>query len=69
MGCRGADVARHCPGATTIDTMDQVLYDFTRQDRSGAERVAQAWAKVPPALSAGERQAAKARAAALLEQA
>ena len=48
--------------------MNQVLYDFTRQDRSGASCTAQAWAQVPAALSPSERVAAKARAAALLEQ-
>jgi quinolinate synthase len=48
--------------------MDQVLYDFTRQDRSGAGSTVQAWASVPAALSGAERAAAKARAASLLAQ-
>jgi quinolinate synthase len=47
--------------------MTQVLYDFTRQDASGASCTAQAWAQVPPALNTGERAAMKARAAALLK--
>ncbi|MBC7939454.1 MAG: quinolinate synthase NadA [Chitinophagaceae bacterium] len=46
--------------------MSQILYDFTRQDRSGASRTSQAWARVPAALSRDERAAAKAHAAALL---
>ena len=45
----------------------QVLYDFTRQDASGASCTAQAWARAPKALSASERAATKARAAALLK--
>ena len=45
----------------------QVLYDFTRQDASGASCTAQAWARAPKALSASERTATKARAAALLK--
>ena len=45
----------------------QVLYDFTRQDASGASCTAQAWARIPPVLNAGERSATKARAAALLK--
>ena len=48
--------------------MEQVLYDFTRQDRSGAGSVAHAWAKVPAPLTPAQRQATKARAAALLER-
>ena len=45
----------------------QVLYDFTRQDASGASCTAQAWARAPKVLSASERSATKARAAALLK--
>jgi quinolinate synthase len=48
--------------------MDTVLYDYTRQDASGASCTAQAWAKVPAALSPPERVALKARAKALLAQ-
>ena len=48
--------------------MSQVLYDFTRQDASGASCTAHAWAKVPAALTPPERAAAKARATALLKQ-
>jgi quinolinate synthase len=47
--------------------MDQVLYDYTRPDASGASCTAQAWAKVPQALPPDERKAAKARIAALLK--
>ncbi len=48
--------------------MTQVLFDYTRQDASGASRTAQAWARVPPATSRAERAATKTRAAALLKQ-
>ena len=48
--------------------MSQVLFDFTRQDASGASCTAQAWAKVPQALSPDGRREWKARAAALLAQ-
>jgi quinolinate synthase len=48
--------------------MDQVLFDYTRQDASGASCTAQAWAKVPQALSPAARQQMKARAAALLAE-
>ncbi|RZT98174.1 quinolinate synthase NadA [Rivibacter subsaxonicus] len=48
--------------------MSQVLYDFTRQDASGASCTAHAWAKVPALLTPPEREAAKARARALLKQ-
>jgi quinolinate synthase len=44
-----------------------VLYDFTKPDASGATCTAHAWAKVPPPLTRAERDAAKARAAALLK--
>jgi quinolinate synthase len=47
--------------------MSTVLYDFTRQDASGASCTAHAWAKVPLPLSPGQREAAKSRAAALLK--
>ncbi len=48
--------------------MAQTLFDFTRQDARGACSTAQAWAKVPPALSPPERAALKLRAAQLLKQ-
>ena len=51
-----------------IAGMTQVLYDYTRQDASGASRTEQAWARVPLAPSPAQRQADKARAAALLKQ-
>jgi quinolinate synthase len=47
--------------------MTEVLFDYTRQDASGASCTAHAWAKVPPPLSPAERERWKARAAALLE--
>jgi quinolinate synthase len=47
--------------------MSTVLYDFTRQDASGASCTAHAWAKVPEALSPARRAATRARAAALLK--
>ena len=47
--------------------MDQVLYDYTRPDATGASCTAHAWAKVPAALPPDERVAAKARIAALLK--
>lgn len=53
---------------TTIVGMSTTLYDFTRQDRSGASCTAQAWAQVPAPLPPAARQALKARAAALLHQ-
>ena len=43
---------------------ETIEYDYTRQDASGTSCVAHAWAKVPPKLSAAEREAAMARAAA-----
>jgi quinolinate synthase len=46
--------------------MDPVLFDYTRQDASGASCTAHAWAKVPEPLSADGRREWKARAAALL---
>jgi quinolinate synthase len=48
--------------------MSQILFDYTRQDASGASRTAQAWARVPLAPPPAEREAARLRAAALLEQ-
>ena len=36
--------------------MDQVLYDFTRQDAQGACTTHHAWARVPPPLSGAERE-------------
>ncbi len=47
--------------------MDTVLYDFTRQDASGASCTAHAWAKVPERLSPAARDTTMARAAALLK--
>jgi quinolinate synthase len=47
--------------------MNQILFDYTRQDAAGASCTAQAWAKVPLGLPPAERQAAKARAAELLK--
>ncbi|MGE5117768.1 MAG: quinolinate synthase NadA [Betaproteobacteria bacterium] len=48
--------------------MQQVLFDYTRQDAQGASCVAHAWAKVAPPLSRDERRALKSRAAELLKQ-
>jgi quinolinate synthase len=48
--------------------MDAVLYDFTRQDASGASCTAHAWAKLPDALPPAERAAVRERAKALLKQ-
>ena len=48
--------------------MQQVLFDYTRQDAHGASCVAHAWAKVRPPLSREQRLDAKARAAALLKR-
>jgi quinolinate synthase len=47
--------------------MEQVLYDYTRPDATGASCTAQAWAKVPRALPPVERKAAMASAAELLK--
>jgi quinolinate synthase len=47
--------------------MQTVLYDFTKQDASGASCTAHAWAKVPERLSPAAREATMARAAALLK--
>jgi quinolinate synthase len=48
--------------------MSQVLFDYTRQDASGASCTAHAWAKVPEPLTPQQRVDWKARAAALLKQ-
>jgi quinolinate synthase len=48
-------------------SMEQILYDYTRQDSHGASCVAHAWAKVPAPLPPAERAHTKARAAALLQ--
>jgi quinolinate synthase len=45
---------------------DAVLFDYTRQDASGACSTQHAWAKVPAALPPAERAAARERAASLL---
>ncbi len=47
---------------------DAVLYDFTRQDATGATCTQQAWARVPPTLSKPDRVAAIEQAAALLKE-
>src|SRR5436853_3545979 len=48
--------------------MTEAVYDYTRQDATGATCTAHAWAKVPPPLAPDERGALKRRAAALLKQ-
>jgi quinolinate synthase len=47
--------------------MDQILYDYTRQDAQGACSTEHAWAKVPPALPPHERAQVRARIAELLK--
>ena len=47
--------------------MEQVLYDFDRQDADGATCTAHAWAKVPAPLTPSQRERLKARAAELLK--
>ncbi len=47
--------------------MEQVLYDYSRQDAEGATCTAHAWAKVPAPLSATERGRLAERAAELLK--
>ncbi len=47
--------------------MEQILYDYTRQDASGASRTAQAWAKVPAALPPTDKARTRERIAALLK--
>ena len=46
--------------------MSQVLFDYTRQDASGASCTAHAWAKTPAPLSPAQRSDLKTRAMALL---
>ncbi len=46
--------------------MNQVMFDYTRQDASGASCTAHAWAKVPEPLDPQGRKEWKARAATLL---
>ncbi|WP_280155710.1 quinolinate synthase NadA [Piscinibacter sp. XHJ-5] len=48
--------------------MSQVLFDYTRQDASGASCTAHAWAKVPEPLNPAQRIEWKQRAAKLLKQ-
>ncbi len=48
--------------------MSQVLFDYTRQDATGASCTAHAWAKVPEPLTPDQRQQWKERAKALLEE-
>jgi quinolinate synthase len=48
--------------------MSQVLFDYTKQDASGATSTQHAWARVPEPLSPAERDALKERAAALLRR-
>jgi quinolinate synthase len=55
-------------GFVPVTSMSQVLFDYTRQDASGASCIAHAWAKVPETLSPQQRRERKARAAALLKQ-
>jgi len=47
--------------------MTQAVYDYTRQDATGATCTAHAWAKVPPVLTRPQREQLKAKAAALLK--
>jgi quinolinate synthase len=46
---------------------ESAVYDYTRQDATGATCTAHAWAKVPPPLTRPQRAELKARAAALLK--
>ncbi len=48
--------------------MSQILFDYTKQDASGASCVAQAWTKTPPTLTPLQRERTKARAKELLKQ-
>ena len=48
--------------------MSQVLFDYTRQDASGASCTAHAWARVPEPLAPADRRTWKARTAALLKR-
>ncbi|MEO5733492.1 MAG: quinolinate synthase NadA [Rubrivivax sp.] len=47
---------------------EQRLYDFTRQDASGATCTQQAWARVPATLTKADRETAIERAVALLAE-
>jgi quinolinate synthase len=47
--------------------MEQVLYDYTRQDASGASCTAQAWAKVPAALPPADKARTRERIVDLLK--
>ncbi|MES2088803.1 MAG: quinolinate synthase NadA [Pseudomonadota bacterium] len=49
-----------------MSSAESVVYDYTRQDASGASCTAHAWAKVPTALTPTERDATKARIKDLL---
>jgi len=58
-------------GATALGyhfPMSQVLFDYTKQDASGASCTAHAWAKVPEPLTPLQRADWKSRAAALLKK-
>jgi quinolinate synthase len=59
--------ARRYDRASKDATMSTVLFDFTRQDASGASCTAHAWARVPTPLSPAQRESTQARAAALLK--
>ena len=61
------------PIASVLDSIkimssSPVSYDYDRQDASGATCTAHAWAKVPSALGAAEKEATKARIKELLKQ-
>ena len=60
-------VSRICALPRCPNAMTQVLFDYTRQDASGASCTAAAWAEVPVPMTRDERARAKARAAALLK--
>ena len=47
--------------------MSEALYDYTRQDASGASCTAHAWAKVPAALTPAQKADHKAHIARLLK--
>ncbi|MDE2400743.1 MAG: quinolinate synthase NadA [Burkholderiales bacterium] len=47
---------------------DTVVYDYTRQDASGASCTAHAWAKVPAPLSPDQKEATKTRIKSLLKE-
>ena len=47
--------------------MTEAVFDYTRQDATGATCTAHAWAKVPAPLTRPQREELKARAAALLK--